>query len=141
MTGVRELRTYEIVGVAGDANYSEIREPARRAVYLPAFRTGYVVAQNFLIRTDIDPEGTAADVRRTIAAVLPGIPVVWMITLADQITPPSFRNGSSRRSRVSSAYWVHCWRVSGCMGCWLTRFRAAPTKSASAWLWEQLRVT
>ena len=85
VTGVREARTYEIVGVSGDANYLEIREPARRSIYLPAFRTGRVVAQNFLLRTNIDPEGTAADVRRTIAAVLPGIPIAQMITLANQI--------------------------------------------------------
>jgi len=85
VTGVAQARSYEIVGVSGDANYMDIREPARRAIYLPAFRTGRVVAQNLLIRTKINPEGMAADVSRTVAAVLPGIPIVWMITLADQI--------------------------------------------------------
>jgi len=85
VTGVAQARSYEIVGVSGDATYMDIREPARRAIYLPAFRTGRVVAQNLLIRTKINPEGMAADVSRTVAAVLPGIPIVWMITLADQI--------------------------------------------------------
>jgi predicted permease len=84
-TGVAEARTYKIVGVVGDANFYEIREPAKRAIYLPAFLPGRVVANAFVIRTKIDPEGTAADVRRTIRGVLPGVPVVWMVTLNHQI--------------------------------------------------------
>ena len=85
VTGASQARTYEVVGIAGDANYYEIREPAKRAIYAPAFVTGRVVANTFLIRTNIDPEGTAADVRRTIRSVLPGVPVVWMVTLNHQI--------------------------------------------------------
>jgi ABC-type antimicrobial peptide transport system permease subunit len=84
-SGMREPRTYEIVGVAADANYYEIREAARRAIYLPAFRGGFVGAQTFLIATNIDPEGIAGDVRRTIRSVVPSIPVARITTLTDQI--------------------------------------------------------
>jgi predicted permease len=85
VTGVREPRTYEIVGVAGDANFYEIREAAKRAIYLPAFRSAFVAGQTFLIRTNIDPEAIAGDVRRTIRDVVPSVPVARIITLADQI--------------------------------------------------------
>ncbi|HYL38668.1 MAG TPA: ABC transporter permease [Bryobacteraceae bacterium] len=85
VTLVRETRTYEIVGVAGDANYYEIREAPLRTIYLPAFRGGSVRGQTFLIRTNIDPEGIAVDVRRTIRNVAPGIPVARITTLTDQI--------------------------------------------------------
>ena len=60
VTGLREPRTYEIVGVAGDANFYEIRKATKRAIYLPAFRSAFVAGQTFLIRTNIDPEPIAA---------------------------------------------------------------------------------
>jgi len=85
VTGVREPRTYEVVGVVGDANYYEIREAAGRSIYLPAFRGGFVGARTFLIATNIDPEGIAGDARRVIRNVVPGIPVERIITLNDQI--------------------------------------------------------
>jgi putative ABC transport system permease protein len=85
VTGVREPRTYEVVGVVGDANYYEIREAAKRSIYLPAFRGGLVGARTFLIATNIDPEGIAGDARRVIRNVVPGIPVERIITLTDQI--------------------------------------------------------
>ena len=85
VTLVREPRTYEVVGVAGDANYYEIREASKRTIYLPAFRGGSVTANAFLIATDIDPEGIAGDVRRTIRNVVPSIPVARITTLTDQI--------------------------------------------------------
>jgi predicted permease len=78
-------KSYEIVGVAGDANYYEIREPARRAVYLPAFHDGRVGAQTFVIRTGVVPESAAADVRRVIHEAVPSIPVTSLTTLTDQI--------------------------------------------------------
>jgi len=85
VTGVREPRTYEIVGVAGDTNYLEIREAARRVVYLPAFHDGRVDRTDFVIRTSVAPEGVAADVQRVVHEVAPGIPISRITTLADQI--------------------------------------------------------
>jgi predicted permease len=78
-------RTYEIIGVVGDANYAEIREPARPGIYLPTFRDGRVNSNSFLIRTDIDPESVAGDVRRVVRSVVPGVPVSRVTTLSDQI--------------------------------------------------------
>ncbi len=81
----RESRTYEIIGVAGDANYMDIREAERRTVYLPTFRDGRVGAQTFLIRTAIDPRSVAADVRRVVRTAVPGVLVSEITTLREQI--------------------------------------------------------
>lgn len=85
VTLVKEPRTYEIVGVAGDANYMEIREAEHRTVYVPAFRDGRVGADTFLIRTAVDPRSAAADVRRAVGQAAPGIPVARVSTLREQI--------------------------------------------------------
>ena len=58
-----EPKTYQIVGVVGDSNYMEIREPVRRALFLPAFRDGSVIAQTFIVRTGIAPESLAAGIK------------------------------------------------------------------------------
>ena len=85
ITGTSADQTYEIVGVAGDAKYSEIREPTPRTIYLPAFQDGRVLAQNFLLRTNVDPASIASDVRSVVRSVLPTTPVAQTIRLSDQI--------------------------------------------------------
>jgi hypothetical protein len=82
VTLTREPRTYEIVGVSGDANYYEIREAPPRTVFLPVLG---IRSQTFLIRTNIRPAAIADDVRRTVRDVVPTIPVARITTLSDQI--------------------------------------------------------
>jgi predicted permease len=85
VTLTRDPMTLEIVGVAGDANYKEIREPERRAIYLPAFRESRVIGGTFVIRTDVKPESIADEVRRVVRESVPAIPVTRITTLSDQI--------------------------------------------------------
>ena len=85
VTGDSAQKSYEIVGVVGDAKYYEISEAASRTIYLPAFQDGRVIAQNFVLRTNIDPESVAGDVRRTVRDVLNTIPVARITTLSDQV--------------------------------------------------------
>lgn len=85
VTGDSDRRSYEIVGVVGDAKYYEIREAANRTIYLPAFHDGRVSAQNFVLWTNIDPQSVAGDVRRTVRDVLKMIPEARLTTLSDQI--------------------------------------------------------
>ena len=85
VTGAREPVTYQIVGVAGDANYMEIRESERRSIYLPAFRGGRVIANTFVLRTDVDPESVAGSVTRVVHDIASTIPVATVTTLSDQI--------------------------------------------------------
>jgi putative ABC transport system permease protein len=85
VTGEREDKTYEIVGVVGDSHLYEIREAVRRTVYLSAFRDGGVVAQTFVLRTNVDPESVTGDVRSIVREVLKTVPVARVTTLSDQI--------------------------------------------------------
>jgi predicted permease len=80
LTGVKEERTYEIVGVVGDARYYDIREAPPRTVYLPAFQEK-AVSHHVVLRTNIEPASVAADVRQVLKAVT----VTQVTTLSDQV--------------------------------------------------------
>lgn len=85
VTGTREPATYEIVGVVGDANYYEIREPEKRSIYLPAFGNGRVIAHTFVIRTDVNPNSIVSEVRRAVRDTAEAVVVANVTTLTDQI--------------------------------------------------------
>jgi ABC-type antimicrobial peptide transport system permease subunit len=70
--------------VAGDAKYQEIREGARRTIYLNTFQFPEP-AQGFAVRTSVDPETVGPAVRRTVREVLKIVPVVRMTTLTGQV--------------------------------------------------------
>ena len=81
-----EPKTYEVIGVVADAHYSEIREQANGAVYLPAFHDGVMSANNLVIRSNNDPERLIRDVRVTVERIMGGrIPVKRITTLNAQI--------------------------------------------------------
>jgi ABC-type antimicrobial peptide transport system permease subunit len=80
VTGVSEVRSYEIVGVVGNSKYTDIAEPFARGIFLPNF-----TAQNLVVRTAVDPDKLAGDVRSAVHAVLKTIPVVRVTSLSDQI--------------------------------------------------------
>jgi predicted permease len=75
---------HEIVGVAADARYAEVREPAPRTVYLNTFQSRQP-APNLAIHTRIAPDQIGQTVRRAITEFLPGVTVARVTTLADQI--------------------------------------------------------
>lgn len=80
-----EPKTYEIIGVAADAHYTDIREPQHSGVYLPAFHDGRVSADSFVLRTDTDPQDIVRDVRAEVREALPNVSVFRIITLNAQI--------------------------------------------------------
>ncbi len=75
---------YEIIAVAADAKYAEVRDPAPRTVYLDTFQSA-VPASDIAIRTRIAPESLAPAVRRVVGGILPEIAVSQVTTLTDQI--------------------------------------------------------
>jgi putative ABC transport system permease protein len=76
-------RPYEIVGMVGDAKYSEIRGATLPTIYFSAFQLGSPVSQ-FVLRTNIDPASVAGEARRTVRSLLRTLPVE-VTTLADQV--------------------------------------------------------
>lgn len=77
--------SYEIIGVVGDAKYSDLHEAPPRTVYLNAFQGTPGRAHQFAVRTSVRPESVGDEVRRTIRDVVGDVPVMKMTTLADQV--------------------------------------------------------
>ena len=75
---------YEIVGVAGDAKYMEMREASLRTIYLNTFQESSVDSR-FALRTSVDPGAVAPDIQRTVRELLKTVSVKSVTTLADQV--------------------------------------------------------
>ncbi|MGA8102081.1 MAG: ABC transporter permease [Candidatus Acidiferrales bacterium] len=77
-------RTYEVVGVVGDAKYNDLQQPAPPTIYPDLLQQGFIGSQ-LAIRTRIDPGGIASAVRQTEATVLKTVPIVRIMTMNEQI--------------------------------------------------------
>jgi predicted permease len=78
-----EREPYEIVGVAGDAKYHEVRDAAPPTVYVfSAMSRG---STELSLRTDVSPVAVAADARRIVTEVLGADSVRRVTTLAEQV--------------------------------------------------------
>jgi predicted permease len=80
----RDNTPYEIVGMVGDANYAEIREPKRRTIYLNTFQHRRP-ALDLAIHTTIEPKAAAPAVRRTVNELLKTVAVGRITTLDHQV--------------------------------------------------------
>jgi predicted permease len=81
----RDNQPFEIVGVVADAKYLDLHVAPPRTIYLPTFSEKGVNGNSFAIRAAGDPAALAVSVRRIASAVLQGIPVDGMVTLAAQM--------------------------------------------------------
>jgi putative ABC transport system permease protein len=76
--------SYEIVGVAADAKYSDLHEPMVRVAYVDEFQDS-VASGNLALRTSIDPNAVGGAAVRAMQQILPAVPVTRVISLEDQI--------------------------------------------------------
>ena len=74
----------EIVGIAGDVRYRDLRTPAPRMVYVPASQRGVEETVVFALRTDGNPAEWAAAAQRELRALAPGIPATDVMTLVGE---------------------------------------------------------
>jgi len=77
-------KTYEVVGVVGDAKYNDLKQPAPPTIYADLLQEGFIGSQ-LAIRTRVDPDRVARAVRQIEATVLKTVPIVRMIGMDDQI--------------------------------------------------------
>ncbi len=75
----------EIVGVVKDAKYTDIREVPPRALYLPYRQNKQQGSLYFYVRTAIDPQQIAGQIRREVAALDPNLPIQDLKTMQAQI--------------------------------------------------------
>jgi predicted permease len=71
---------YEIVGVAGDAKYTDPQEATVNTIYLPRLR-----GRNFTVRTAGAPADVADEARRAVSDVLQAARVERVTTMAEQV--------------------------------------------------------
>ncbi len=79
-----DSQPFEIVGVVGDAKSGDMREPALRFVYFNSFQLG-IDSSQFALRTSVEPEAVAGDVRHVVRGFLKTVAIENIKTLADQV--------------------------------------------------------
>ena len=77
--------SFEIVGVAGDARYFELKEPVEPMIYVPAWRLPARSAM-LVVRTTGDPQELAGAVVRQARQIDPAVPVIRSQTMEEQAT-------------------------------------------------------
>jgi len=77
-------KPYEIVGVVGDAKYTDISEATPRTIYFHAFQDGGAPS-HVAIWTRVDPSSLAPEIRRVVRDSAKSIQVADVTTLADQV--------------------------------------------------------
>ena len=77
-------KTFEVIGVVGDAKYNDPQQPAPPTIYGYSLQEGFVGSQ-LAVRTRIDPAGVAFAVRQTAADVLKNVPVVRITEMNQQV--------------------------------------------------------
>jgi putative ABC transport system permease protein len=84
ITETKGEKTYEVIGVVGDAKYNDLDQPAPPTIYGNLSQEGSLGSQ-LAIRTRIDASGVTGAVRMTEADVLKNVPIVRMTEMNDQI--------------------------------------------------------
>lgn len=75
---------YEVIALARDAKYADLRSEVPPTVYLPALQHPGGPT-NFLVRTQGDPAGSFDAIRRTVRDIDPTLPVLTLRTLDQQV--------------------------------------------------------
>jgi ABC-type lipoprotein release transport system permease subunit len=73
----------QIVGIAGDARYRDLRAPAPPMVYVPLSQGHHQEVTTLVLRTAGDPAAAATQLRQAIMAATPGIQIRSMGTIAN----------------------------------------------------------
>ncbi|HET6630158.1 MAG TPA: ABC transporter permease [Woeseiaceae bacterium] len=80
----------EIVGVAADAKYSEIKGEMPSQVFLPRYQDEDLGVMHFYVRSELPPETMLASMSRVVSELDPGLPVNGLGTLPAVISDDLF---------------------------------------------------
>lgn len=78
-------RSFEIIGVVGDAKYLDLRVPAPRTVYLSAFQEARMFSHRFSVRTEGAPLDVATAAQQAVADGLTKAAISNVTTMEDQV--------------------------------------------------------
>jgi predicted permease len=87
ITMTKGEKTFEVIGIVGDAKYNDLQQVAPPTIYADLLQQGYTGSEHsqLAIRTKIDPDGVASAVRQIEGAVLKDVPIVRIMTMNEQI--------------------------------------------------------
>src|SRR6202046_2917122 len=87
ITMTKGEKTFEVIGVVGDAKYNDLQQVAPPTIYADLLQQGYTGSEHsqLAIRTKIDPDGVASAARQIEGAVLKDVPIVRIMTMNEQI--------------------------------------------------------
>jgi predicted permease len=87
ITMTKGEKTFEVIGVVGDAKYNDLQQAAPPTIYANLLQQGYTGSEHsqLAIRTRIDPDGVAGAVRQIEADALKDVPIVRIMTMSEQI--------------------------------------------------------
>jgi ABC-type antimicrobial peptide transport system permease subunit len=88
VTGAPPDQAYTIVGVVGDAKYSDLREAPPRTIYLNAFQEPRMIANQLAVRTT-GPAAKVADAVRKVVREQLRSPAVARLTTMDDLVDSS----------------------------------------------------
>jgi predicted permease len=104
----------EIVGVVGDARYTDLRQEPPPTLYVPYGReVDRLSTATFYLQTDRKPESVTPDVRRVLRAIDPGLPVLDVMTMGQRMARATERE---RRIAVTSTFFSTLTVVLACIG-------------------------
>jgi ABC-type antimicrobial peptide transport system permease subunit len=89
--GGREL-DIEIVGLAKDAKYSEVKQPAPPVFYTPYRQQERVRALNFVVRTSGEADAVIGQIPTVMARIDPTLPVSNLRTMTQQVRDNTFED-------------------------------------------------
>jgi putative ABC transport system permease protein len=75
----------EIVGIARDAKYSEVKKPTPPQVFAPRAQPLATSSLSFYVRGGLDPLALRKGVEQVLAAIAPGLPLVEFRTMQDVV--------------------------------------------------------
>jgi predicted permease len=78
-------RSFEIIGVVGDAKYLDLRRAAPQTVYLNAFQESRMFSNRVSLRTDVTPLAVMSAVQQAVGDTLTKDAISNVTTLSDQV--------------------------------------------------------
>jgi len=104
----------EIVGVVGDARYTDLRQEPPPTLYFPfAQRLAAFSSATFYMRSTREAEAVAAEARLALRALDPGLPVLDLQTLERQVGRSTERE---RRVALTSSFFGALTVLLACIG-------------------------
>ena len=76
--------TFEVIGVAGDTKYRNLREPSRLAMYQPLSQS-YRTSMNLLVRSANDPSVLAPAIQARLHSIAPTLAIFNVRTLFEHV--------------------------------------------------------